>query len=411
MLRFILRHLHIMTMLGLLSACAVAESVDKGLYSLTEAVSETDAVTGRRALSLADRRGQIKTGNAQMQQVVDSYKKKKKPVDAAVSKAMYARLQRVVNNIVAVSHYSNEKWRAFLLPDDSFNAFTTGGNTIAVFKGLMDQSDDDELAAVIGHEIAHAVANHVHERQGVQMASVLAGSKAAGTKSFATAFTHEMEEEADKVGILYAAMAGYDPYAASRLWQKRYKDTGNYGGYLHSHPMHSERASNTKKIADQVKAYYKKGKRNPQHKAILQGNNLWRKQTAQHEVGKGGGLASLLEVAATTLVQKQTAQAEAARQTERAAAIQTLQKQFTLQAIRQPAKGRIEAKFGYQGPYTITQPAFAIYLNKKRHIARYTSSVKNGQSIVVTAPTDLTLTTTMAKGTKWLLDDVKAVKK
>ena len=82
-----------------------------------------------------------------------------------------------------------------------------GGTYIFVNKGFMDDvKDDDELAAVVGHEIAHVTANHLGEQSSYTMAAMLRGSKGVKKESFQAAFTFKSEEEADEVGTLYATL-------------------------------------------------------------------------------------------------------------------------------------------------------------------------------------------------------------
>lgn len=89
---------------------------------------------------------------------------------------------------------------------------------------------DDEIAAVIGHEIGHVAANHVGRQQGYQMASLLFDRSRAGDDAFKQSFTLAQEQQADEIGILYASLAGYDPMAANRLWNCLYTQQGQYGG-------------------------------------------------------------------------------------------------------------------------------------------------------------------------------------
>ena len=198
--------------LVLLSGCEALQSVDRGLYNAAETVSERDRITGQRTLSMASRGEQIAKGNAAVEQIIAAQKKAGKKINAALDRKAYQRLVSVFDRIHRVSHLANERWLPVLIDDPSFNAFTTGGTYIVVHSGLMhDLTSDAELAAVLGHEVAHTVANHVFERQTHQTAALIAGSEAARNGGYQAAFTHESEIEADRVGILYAALAGFDP--------------------------------------------------------------------------------------------------------------------------------------------------------------------------------------------------------
>lgn len=317
---------------ALLSGCEALQSVDRGLYSAAEAVSERDLVTGQRTLSMASRGQQISQGNAAVEQIIAEQKKAGKKINASLDAAAYQRVVRVFDRIHRVSHLANERWQPVLIDDPSFNAFTTGGTYIVVHSGLMkDLKDDAELAAVIGHEIAHTVANHVFERQTHQTAALIAGSEAARQGGYQAAFTHESEIEADKIGILYAALAGFDPYAASRIWQRQYKKEGSAKGlFFHDHPVNPERALLTRNVANQVKQYYRDGQQNPDAAALLDNNALWRKGSESAEAGSGGGLSAILGTALGAYVQHQGTKQEANRQAQQIQMMQALDKQVVV---------------------------------------------------------------------------------
>ena len=309
-----------------LTGCQALQRVDQGLYSAAESVSQRDRVTGQRTLSLAGRNEQIARGNAAVEQMLAAERKAGRPINAKVDAQMYRRLVTVFDRIHKVSHLRDERWEPILIDQSSFNAFTTGGTYIVVHAGLMkDVQSDDELAVVLGHEIAHTVANHVFERQTHQTAALIAGSKAAQQGGYQAAFTHESEIEADRVGILYAALAGFDPYAASRIWERQYKKEGSARGlFFHDHPVNPERAAMNRKVADQVNQYVIKGRQNPQFVAILDNNVLWQKRQSGAQAGEGGGLAAVLSTALGAYVQHQETKVEANRQARQMQIIQAL---------------------------------------------------------------------------------------
>lgn len=316
----------------LLSGCEALQSVDRGLYNAAEAVSERDRVTGRRTLSMAGRGQQIAQGNAAVEQIIAQQKKAGKKINAALDRKAYQRLVRIFDRIHRVSHLANERWLPILIDNPSFNAFTTGGTYIVVHSGLMKGlKSDAELAAVLGHEVAHTVANHVFERQTHQTAALIAGSKAARRGGYQAAFTHESEIEADRVGILYAALAGFDPYAASRIWERQYKKEGSARGlFFHDHPVNPERAVLTRNVAKQVKPYYRKGRQNPQSAALLNNNVLWRKSVASAPAGNGAGLSAILGTALGAYVQHQGTKQEANRQAQQIQVMQALDKKVVV---------------------------------------------------------------------------------
>lgn len=288
------------------------------MYQVADSVSERDRITGKRTLSTASRGQQIAQGNQVIKQLIAAEKKAGRSINSALNKREYERLVRVFDRIHQVSHLNKERWEPVLIDRDSFNAFTTGGTYIVVHDGLMKQlKSDDELAAVLGHEIAHTVANHVFERQTHQMTTLITGSSAAKRSGYQAAFTHESEIEADEVGILYAALAGFDPYAASRIWARQYQQQGSARGlFFHDHPVNKERAALTRQVADKVKTYYRRGRQSPNYEALRENNTLWRKRDDQRIAGEGGGLAAVLGTALGAYVQHQETKIEANRQAQ-----------------------------------------------------------------------------------------------
>jgi predicted Zn-dependent protease len=157
------------------------------------------------------------------------------------------------------------------------------GGKIAVYTGLLErlQVSDDELAAVMGHEIAHALREHARERIGRQMATqtgtaigsvaleVLTGVRIdpqlAGTVSqavFVLPNSRESEQEADRIGVELAARGGYDPRAAVSLWQKM----GQVGGtgspeFLSTHPSPAHRLLDLQANAEKVMSLYQRASR------------------------------------------------------------------------------------------------------------------------------------------------------
>lgn len=174
------------------------------------------------------------------------------------------------------------KWEVNVLTSKDINAWCMPGGKIAVYSGLIDRLklSDDELAAVMGHEIAHALREHARERMGRQMATQTAtavGAIAIGiltgvyidpqtAGSFTQAMfvlpnSRENEQEADLIGIELAARAGYDPRAAITLWQKMAQAGG--GGppeWLSTHPSHETRLRELQNDVQKVMPLYEKAK-------------------------------------------------------------------------------------------------------------------------------------------------------
>ena len=401
-----------------LSGCQALQKVDKGLYQIAESVSEKDRVTGQRSLSMADRRTQIQRGNAYVEQLIAHEKKNNRPVNGAVSKSQYHRLVRVFDRIHRVSHLKQERWQPILIKRDSFNAFVTGGTYVVVHSHLMNTlKDDSELAAVIGHEIAHTVANHVFERQTHAQISAIAGSKSVGRSGYQAAFTHENEREADRIGILYTALAGYDPMAASRIWKRKFTAQGNARSlFQHSHPVNEERYQATLKVGKAVQPYYIKGRINPRSAQLLDNNVLWKKGQGEAAAGEGGGLAALLSTTLGAVVQHQKAKQEEQRQLQQAQFVKAIEAGLKLESARKASTYQLETRWRYnvQGP-TLNNLVMGLYVKRNGKLERYVSHVKGyikpGQVFAArfNLPKDLPVDSLKKLEAGYYLDDVAAV--
>lgn len=172
------------------------------------------------------------------------------------------------------------KWQFNLTTDDkTVNAWCMPGGKVMVYTGLLPVTvNETALAVVMGHEIAHAIARHGNERmsQGlVVQTGAVALSVALSTKSQATqdlfnqsygvasglgmlAYSRKHESEADKLGLVFMAMAGYDPHEAVAFWQRMSKMSKG-GGWeiLSTHPSDETRIADIKKFLPKALKYYK----------------------------------------------------------------------------------------------------------------------------------------------------------
>lgn len=172
-------------------------------------------------------------------------------------------------------------WEANVITSNELNAWCMPGGKIAVYTGLVDRLalSDDELAAVMGHEIAHALREHGREKagqaQGLNIATSLGGAilgaylgigsgvgqqalGAVGDYAFMRPNSREMEQEADRIGIELAARAGYDPHAAIRLWEKMERVSGGtVPEWMSTHPSHESRIADLRDYAERVMPLYR----------------------------------------------------------------------------------------------------------------------------------------------------------
>lgn len=131
-------------------------------------------------------------------------------VSKRIAKAVEIKpLQREIN--LHIADY-NFEWDYAVFENDSINAFCLPGGKIVVFSGLIQfVENEDQLATVIAHEVAHALAHHTSER--------IARERTVGNGILSLAFNREQELEADHIGVFLMAFAGYDPDQALHLWR------------------------------------------------------------------------------------------------------------------------------------------------------------------------------------------------
>ncbi len=181
------------------------------------------------------------------------------------------------NRLDAIQNYS---WEFNLVQDNSANAFCMPGGKIVVYEGLLPITQSESaLAIVLGHEIAHAVAKHsaeqlstqVKQQMGVKVLSGILGVTGAsnttsvlsqvafslGTKLGSLKYSRDNESEADYMGLVFAAMAGYDPSVALDFWQRMAASSSNTKlAFLSDHPSDAKRIANIQKWLPEAKKYY-----------------------------------------------------------------------------------------------------------------------------------------------------------
>lgn len=199
--------------------------------------------------------------------------------------AQVARVRNISNRLIAQTTVFRPdakawQWEVNVLNSAEVNAWCMPGGKIAVYSGLIEKLKvtDDELAAVIGHEISHALREHARERASekvvagsvISIGSALLGVGSLGQQGAEYAYmgviglpnSREHEREADRIGVELAARAGYDPRAAITLWQKM----GQVGGsapptFLSTHPSSADRSSDLTVYAQRVMPLYLQAKK------------------------------------------------------------------------------------------------------------------------------------------------------
>jgi predicted Zn-dependent protease len=243
--------------------------------------------TGRKQLMLVSEQQAIGASRQAYVEEMGKYKEQGRLVtDPRVINRVQVITERLVAQAVKMRPDSaNWQWSVQVIDEPkTVNAWCMAGGRMAVYTGLLQKVDptDDELAQVMGHEIAHALANHTAERMSVAMASS-AGVIAAGLLSdrpaaaMATAAaaaklavelpnSRTSETEADRIGIELAAKAGYDPAASVTLWQKMAAVGGDGPpAFLSTHPTDAQRQQRLGALVPQMQPYYKAVGARPRH--------------------------------------------------------------------------------------------------------------------------------------------------
>lgn len=228
----------------------------------------TNPMTGRSQLSLVSEKSAItQSASAYSQMVGEMAKKGQISRDPVLTKRVEDITNRLITQAMLYRPETRQwAWSMQVIDDPkTVNAFCMAGGKMAIYTGLIEKikTTDDELAQVIGHEIAHALAGHTAEKMSVAMATnvgvaviaVAAGQNNrqrqdlynAGAVAAMAAITlpnsRDAETEADKLGIELAARAGYDPKAAVTLWQKMMAESKDRSrnDFLSTHPAPAKR--------------------------------------------------------------------------------------------------------------------------------------------------------------------------
>ncbi|MDZ4731163.1 MAG: M48 family metallopeptidase [Xanthomonadales bacterium] len=251
--------------------------------------------TGRRQLMLVSEDTAISSSAQAYTQEMGNFKKDgKMSTDRALIQRINTITQRLVAQAVITRPDSADwKWSVAVIDDpETVNAWCMAGGRMAIYTGLIEQlkPTDDEIAQVMGHEIAHALANHTAEKMSIAMASsigVLAVGVAADNKGAAMAGaagaaalavtlpnSRTAETEADQIGIELAAKAGYDPDAAVTLWRKMNKlPGGKPPQFLSTHPNPANREKTLAGLAPKMEPYYLAAE-SPPKRSVQMVNNV-----------------------------------------------------------------------------------------------------------------------------------------
>ena len=189
-------------------------------------------------------------------------------------RALQQRVATVGSRIARVSGIENARWEFVVIEDSTPNAFALPGGKVAVNSGMFKVvQNDDQLATVLGHEIGHVAARHGAERAspqmvqqgGLQALGLATGdpmlvqlAAAAITVGLTLPYSRTQESEADEIGLMYMARAGYDPRQAIVFWQNMEKAGGGGGiGFLSTHPSDQTRIQRLQALMPKAMAAYR----------------------------------------------------------------------------------------------------------------------------------------------------------
>lgn len=240
-------------------------------------------ISGRNQLNLVSDSEVLQASLASYREYMGKAIKSTETVKSAqvtrVGQKIAAATEAYLNANGMSDQVKNFAWEFNLVKDSELNAFCMPGGKIVVYEGIMNiVGSDDELAVVMGHEVAHAVAKHSNERLSQQKALQYGGAilgaitQNAGqsTQSIASTvfglganygvmlpFSRKHETEADNIGLVLMTMAGYNPDCALSFWQKMSAgSSNNRAEFLSTHPSDATRFANLQKQLPLVKQKY-----------------------------------------------------------------------------------------------------------------------------------------------------------
>lgn len=252
------------------------------LLAILSGCASKAPVTGRSQLILMDYKEEMTLGESAAKEILASSKLSKNTKEIA-------RLKRVGQRVAVASGVKNYKWEFYLIEDEKTpNAFVLPGGKVFVYTGILRyMSSDDELAIVVAHEVGHALARHGAERMsssklmstggallqvGLGAKGVSAQNTELALQAFGAAselgvilpYSRTQEYEADHIGLVVAAKAGYNPSAALSFWKKFVeleKGAKKQPEYFSTHPDTAKRIAKIESLLPEVMPLYQHSKK------------------------------------------------------------------------------------------------------------------------------------------------------
>lgn len=246
----------------------------------------TVPITGRRQLNLIPQASLLSTSFQQYDDFMQTHEASDNAEQVRMVKQVGSRIQHAVEQYLTNHGLANKlqgyDWEFNLVDNDEMNAWCMPGGKVVVYSGILPITKDEAgLAVVMGHEIAHAIADHGNERMSQMLLAQFGGmalSQALEEKPEATRdlwlsaygigaqvgvllpYSRLHESEADHLGLIFMAIAGYDPHAAIDFWQRMasMKDGSSPPELLSTHPADQARIQNIRDLLPEAMGYYTK---------------------------------------------------------------------------------------------------------------------------------------------------------
>ncbi len=242
-------------------------------------------VTGRKQLNLVSNQEVLSLSLQQYQQFIKSAPISTDKKNTALVQKVGRNIANAVETYLKNNGYADElasyAWEFNLVKSADVYAFCMPGGKIVVYEGILPYTQDETgLAVVLGHEVAHAVAKHANERMSQQMMTeygtaaigTALGGTSTGVQQAAAAaiglgsqygillpYSRKQELEADKLGLIFMAMAGYNPSQAAAFWTRMSQQGSSTPEFMSTHPSDNTRIQQIEKDLPEAMKYYKGG--------------------------------------------------------------------------------------------------------------------------------------------------------
>ncbi len=246
--------------------------------------TKTVPITGRQQSLMVSDGEVLSLSTQQYQEFMKTAKLSTNAANTAMVKRVGQNLATAVTNYLnangMAADVQNFQWTFNLVQDNQVNAWCMPGGLICVYEGLLPVTQNEaSLAIVLGHEIAHAVARHsaeqmstqIKQQYGLQIGTAVAGAMGMGTNTQSIVqaivaqgfnfknlkYSRNHESEADHMGLIFAAMAGYDPQVAVNFWQRMAANSSSQTAeFLSDHPSDATRIRQIQEWMPEALQYY-----------------------------------------------------------------------------------------------------------------------------------------------------------